>query len=263
MKRVRDIRDSEVAPLWAVYFNGCTPEQKLELRNRLATHYYPLVTRIARRFVSRLPRSVEIDDLISAGSIGLLAAFEGFRPELGSPFVPYAERRIQGAIQDSLRSNDWVPRLARNRYRQYQKTLETLRFELGREPSREEIRDRLKMSTEEYESFLLDAQSNRLMLSLDDEKEKTTDNSDGGNRIIDGIEDQSAVDLSADAERLDYMSHLLSSLTDEERAVLVLYYFEDMTMEDIAKEAGLSESRICQIHGKALKYLLHKFSQYA
>jgi RNA polymerase sigma factor for flagellar operon FliA len=112
-------------------------------------------------------------------------------------------------------------------------------------------------------SFLLDAQSNRLMLSLDDEKEKTTDNSDGGNRIIDSIADQDAVDLSADAEQLDYMSHLLNSLTSQERAVLVLYYFEGMSMKDVAKEAGLSESRICQIHGKALKYLLHKFSQYA
>ncbi len=251
---MKKIRDEEVAPLWAAYFDGCTPEQKLDLRNRLAAFYFPLVRYHAERLASTLPASVDVDDLVSTGSFGLIEAVEKFDPTRGFQFKTYAAARIRGAILDGIRETDWVARLVRIRKRQYNTAVAALRIELGRDPFNEEIRAKLKMTRAEYEAFLPDAQSEISVFSLYDES-GGSETEESGLQMIDLIDDKRAPSPLTISLQEDNFRWMLLALPRIERTILLLYFGCGMTMQEVAEELAITESRVCQIYSRALERL--------
>jgi RNA polymerase sigma factor for flagellar operon FliA len=199
-----------------------------------------------------VPPSVEIDDLVSSGVVGLMDAVEKYDPTRDTKFETYAVSRIRGAIVDDLRSLDWVPRSVRRKARLLEEAYSHLEGELHRPASDEEVSNRLNISIEELRNITEDVASAGL-LSLDDfvgnqDGEKTT-------RVIDLVCSRRSDSPSANIE-VEEMTEVLAgailNLPDKERTVLALYYYEDMTLKEIGRTLGVSESRVSQIHTKAM-----------
>jgi RNA polymerase sigma factor for flagellar operon FliA len=221
-------------------------------RNLLMEHYRPLVKYTAERLRSKLPEKVELDDLISAGIFGLMDAIDAFDPTRGVKFETYCAPRIRGSILDELRSMDWVPRLVRARAHQLAKATHSLEMHLGRKPDEQEIAEELEMDMEEFSRLLRDANAASLV-SLntkcgDDESEKDV-------REIDVIKDQRSQDPVLEAQKRDLKNLLTKGLTRAERLIIVLYYYEEMTMKEIGATLDLSESRVSQMHSSIVARL--------
>jgi RNA polymerase sigma factor for flagellar operon FliA len=221
-------------------------------RNLLMEHYRDLVKYCAERLHSKLPDKVELDDLISAGIFGLMDAIDAFDPTRGVKFETYCAPRIRGSILDELRSMDWVPRLVRARAHQLAKATHSLEMHLGRKPDEQEIADELEMDMEEFSRLLRDANAASLV-SLntkcgDDESEKDV-------REIDVIKDQRSQDPVLEAQKRDLKNLLTKGLTRAERLIIVLYYYEEMTMKEIGATLDLSESRVSQMHSSIVARL--------
>jgi RNA polymerase sigma factor for flagellar operon FliA len=243
---------------------GCTPEelvglwqsfyktQSPEIRETLIQNYLYLVRYVAGKMAMSVPPSVEIDDLVSAGVVGLIDAIGKYDPGRDTKFETYAVSRIRGAIVDDLRSLDWVPRSVRRKARMVEEAYSQLENELGRAASDSEICRKLNMSVNEFRTTVEEIVSAGL-LSLDDfvgnqDGERTT-------RVIDLVCSKDGVSPSAPLE-VDEMKEILANaimnLPDKERTVVALYYYEDMTLKEIGRTLGVSESRISQIHTKAM-----------
>jgi RNA polymerase sigma factor for flagellar operon FliA len=221
-------------------------------RNLLMEHYRDLVKYCAERLHSKLPDKVELDDLISAGIFGLMDAIEAFDPTRGVKFETYCAPRIRGSILDELRSMDWVPRLVRARAHQLAKATHSLEMHLGRKPDEQEIAEELEMDIEDFSRLLRDANAASLV-SLntkcgDDETEKDV-------REIDVIKDQRSQDPVLEAQKRDLKNLLTKGLTRAERLIIVLYYYEEMTMKEIGATLDLSESRVSQMHSSIVARL--------
>jgi RNA polymerase sigma factor for flagellar operon FliA len=221
-------------------------------RNLLMEHYRDLVKYCAERLHSKLPDKVELDDLISAGIFGLMDAIDAFDPTRGVKFETYCAPRIRGSILDELRSMDWVPRLVRARAHQLAKATHSLEMHLGRKPDEQEIAEELEMDMEEFSRLLRDANAASLV-SLntkcgDDESEKDV-------REIDVIKDQRSQDPVLEAQKRDLKNLLTKGLTRAERLIIVLYYYEEMTMKEIGATLDLSESRVSQMHSSIVARL--------
>lgn len=221
-------------------------------RNLLMEHYRDLVKYCAERLHSKLPDKVELDDLVSAGIFGLMDAIEAFDPNRGVKFETYCAPRIRGSILDELRSMDWVPRLVRARAHQLAKATHSLEIHLGRKPDEQEIAEELEMDREEFSRLLRDANAASLV-SLntkcgDDESEKDV-------REIDVIKDQKSQDPVLEAQKRDLKNLLTKGLTRAERLIVVLYYYEEMTMKEIGATLDLSESRVSQMHSSIVARL--------
>lgn len=244
---MKKIRDADYAELWAAYGKTKDPEVKA----RLTEAYFPLVRYIAERLSSTLPASVDADDLTSMGTFGLIEAIDRFDISRGFQFKTYCTARIRGAILDSLRTNDWVPRLVRLRVNLVEKTLRRLHADLGREPTTLEMADALGMSLDQFRELCEEA-SPISMLSLTDE---TADDAEGGSRMIDLVRDEKGLDPRREQQRHDVQDLLFKNLSDKEQTILKMYYYEGLSMREIATMLRLTESRICQIHAKVLKRL--------
>jgi RNA polymerase sigma factor for flagellar operon FliA len=245
---MKKIRDSDYADLWASYVQRKDPEVKA----RLVEAYFPLVRYIAERLASTLPASVEVDDLVSMGTFGLIEAIDRFDLSRGIQFKTYCTNRIRGAILDNLRTNDWVPRLVRLRTNLVDKTLRRLYGELGREPTDPERASALNMNMQQYEALRKEA-SPTAILSLTDE---SGDDPEGnGNRMIDVIGDEKGIDPNDTQQRTMVRELLFRSLTEKERIVVQYYYYEGLSMREIAQMLRLTESRVCQIHSKVIRRL--------
>ena len=221
-------------------------------RNLLMEYYRDLVKYCAERLHSKLPDKVELDDLISAGIFGLMDAIDAFDPTRGVKFETYCAPRIRGSILDELRSMDWVPRLVRARAHQLAKATHSLEMHLGRKPDEQEIAEELEMDMEEFSRLLRDANAASLV-SLntkcgDDESEKDV-------REIDVIKDQRSQDPVLEAQKRDLKNLLTKGLTRAERLIIVLYYYEEMTMKEIGATLDLSESRVSQMHSSIVARL--------
>jgi len=221
-------------------------------RNLLMEHYRDLVKYCAERLHSKLPDKVELDDLISAGIFGLKDAIDAFDPARGVKFETYCAPRIRGSILDELRSMDWVPRLVRARAHQLAKATHALEIRFGRKPNEQEIAEELDMDVEEFSRLLRDANAASLV-SLnnkcgDDEDEKDV-------REIDVIKDQRSQDPVLEAQKRDLKNLLTKGLTRAERLIIVLYYYEEMTMKEIGATLDLSESRVSQMHSSIVARL--------
>ena len=244
---MKKIRDADYAELWAAYTKKQTPEVKA----KLIEAYFPLVRYIAERLASTLPASVEVDDLTSMGTFGLIEAIDRFDVSRGFQFKTYCTARVRGAILDSLRTNDWVPRLVRLRVNLVDKTLRRLHADLGREPTAVEMADTLGMSQDGYRALREEA-SPISMLSLTDE---SADDPEGGSRMIDLVRDEKSIDPREEQQKIDVKELLFKHLSEKEKTIVAMYYYEGLSMREIATMLRLTESRICQIHAKIIKRL--------
>ena len=221
-------------------------------RNLLMEHYRPIVKYTAERLHSKLPDKVEVDDLISAGVFGLMDAIDAFDPGRGVKFETYCSSRIKGSILDELRSMDWVPRLVRARAHQLAKATQSLETHLGRKPTEKETAEELDMDMEEFNRLQRDANAVSLV-SLN------TKYGDGDGekdiREIDVIKDKKSRSPLVEAQKRDLKNLLTKGLTRAERLIIVLYYYEEMTMKEIGTTLDLSESRVSQMHSSIIARL--------
>ncbi len=225
------------------------PENKSdsEQYEKWVTEFAPLLRYLAHRLAFRLPPYLDVDDLIQAGVIGLMDAVQKYDPTKETQFKTYAEFRIRGAMLDTLRSLDWVPRSVHEKVHLFQKTYDQLVRDLGRAPEESEIAKALSMTDEAYEKFLFQAKGVSL-LRLEDL----------------GIAEDSPFDSIVDPQAEDPFSQLLAQdtrqalmeaighLPEKERGVISLYYIEELTMKEIGKALNVTESRVCQLHTQAI-----------
>lgn len=223
-------------------------------RDRLVQETLPLVARVASAIGSRLPHSVERSDLTQAGVLGLLDAAEKFDQAKGVRFRTYAELRIRGAILDSLRSLDWVPRSLRRQRRELQRAESLLEAKLGRTPTDEELASVMELSLAE-----LGAARERVRRA-----EVASFGKESFDRVVALTIDPSSPDPHELLERREIESLLartIEKLPVKERLVLTLYYHEELTMKEVGRVIGVNESRVSQIHGKAVEKLRHRLRQ--
>jgi RNA polymerase sigma factor for flagellar operon FliA len=242
-KEVKDIRH-----VWNEYRKHRTEE----LRNVLMEHYLHLVRYNAERIHAKLPDEVELDDLMSAGIFGLMDAIAAFDMDRGVKFETYCAPRIRGAILDELRSMDWVPRLVRSRAHKLDGVTRQLEVELGRTPTNEEIARRMKIPMSEFEKLAKDASAVGVV-SLSRKWFETDSNKDV--REIDVLEDKRGADPVREIQRKDLKELITKGLSRAERLIIILYYFEEMTMKEIGATLDLSESRVSQMHSSILARL--------
>src|SRR3954470_16709503 len=229
--------ETDVQQLWHSYH----ADRTVEARNRLVERYLHLVNHNAERIWSRLPDGVELDDLISAGIFGLMDAITAFDPTRGVKFETYCVPRIRGAMLDELRTMDWVPRLVRSKATKLEEARKTLEAQLGRPPSIEELAQKLSVSLDEMQSIVGEATAVSLV-SLNKKWYETDSYKDV--REIDILEDKKAEDPTHRLQNRDLMRLVTRGLNRNERLIIILYYYEDMTMKEIGVTLDLSESRV-------------------
>ncbi len=244
-------RIETVGELWGDY--RLAPDRSA--RDRLILHYSPLVKFVAGRVMSRLPDSVDQADLVSYGILGLIDAIEKYDPERGVKFETYAVPRIRGAILDELRSIDWVPRSVRAKARAADQAYNKLEHKLRRSPTDEELATELGLTPQELDSLL--RQTTRAgILQLDEMLFGQQGPSTLGDTLADTGDGPVAVVEKNETRRL--LARAISSLGDRERTVLTLYYYEGLNLAEIGQILGVTESRTCQIHTKAVHQLRHR-----
>jgi RNA polymerase sigma factor for flagellar operon FliA len=222
------------------------------VRNVLMERHYPLVKYIAERLLQTLPKSIELDDLISAGLFGLMDAIRGFDPERGIKFKTYCTTRIRGSILDQLRSQDWVPRLVRLKASKIDKTLQRLTAEYGREPTHAELAEALELTHTEL-AIEIGKATAKSMYSLSDRWEDRDD--DSSLEKVDVLEDKKSTDPMDEIHKSDLMTYMTRSLTHKERFIIEQYYRVGHTMREIGEMLSLTESRVCQIHTNVMNRL--------
>lgn len=240
--------DIDIPQLWRDYRANPT----LELRNQLVENYLYLVKYNAERIWARLPDGVELDDLMSAGVFGLLDAIEAFDLERGVKFETYCVPRIRGAMLDELRTMDWVPRLVRSKQSKMEEASKELEVSLGRKPTHEELAERLGVPLEQIQAFVSEATAVGLV-SLNKKWYETDSYKDV--REIDILEDKKAEDPTNRIQNRDLMRLVTRGLNRNERLIVILYYYEEMTMKEIGATLNLSESRVSQMHSSILARL--------
>ncbi len=246
--------DLDVQQLWRDY----RASPSVEMRNQLVELYLPLVKYNAERIWSRLPEGVELDDLISAGVFGLMDAIEAFDLERGVKFETYCVPRIRGAMLDELRTMDWVPRLVRSKASRLESTRKRLEAEIGRPPRPDEMAFRLGVSIEDFEKIQGDATAVSLV-SLNKKWYETDSYKDV--REIDILEDKKAEDPTHRLQNRDLMRLVTRGLNSNERLIIIVYYYEDMTMNEIGATLDLSESRVSQMHSGIVSRLQAQLAQ--
>ena len=227
------------------------------LRNRLMEVYLPIVKFNAERIGAKLPDEVDGDDLMSAGVFGLVHAIDSFDLRRGVKFETYCAPRIRGAILDELRMMDWVPRLVRSRAAKLDSANRTLKAELGRSPSEDELAQRLNVTPAEFDKLTRDGQTVSLV-SLSRKHYETDSSKDV--REIDVLEDKRGRNPLVETQKRDLKELVTRGLSRAERLVLILYYYEAMTMREIGTVLDLSESRVSQMHSSILDRLKSQFT---
>jgi RNA polymerase sigma factor FliA len=252
-----DDSSASVAEIWADYKQHGTREA----RERLILHYAPLVKFVAGRVAAGLPQNIEQSDLVSYGIFGLIDAIDKFDPARGYKFETYAISRIKGAIIDELRSIDWVPRSVRAKARAIERAYSKLENELRRSPEDREVAAELGMSEEELAGILSQI-SFVGIVALDELLSASADRS-GGATVGDTIADRTnnPVEAFESEEMRHVLADAINRMPDRERLVLTLYYYEGLTLAEIGAVLGVTESRVCQIHTKAIFQLRGRLSE--
>jgi RNA polymerase sigma factor for flagellar operon FliA len=241
--------------LWRRY-KGSADERA---RERLVVAYSPLVKYVAGRMASGLPAHVEEADLISYGLVGLISAIERFDLSREIKFETYAITRIKGAIIDELRSIDWVPRSVRARAREIERVNSKLEHQLQRAPTDDEMATELSISTDEFQELLLQI-SNSSVAALD-ELWTVSDSSGDQVSLLDTLQDPGAPDpahVVDTTELKDRIADSIARLPEREKLVVALYYYENLTLREIGEVLGVTESRVSQLHTKAVLRLRSK-----
>ncbi|KPC53479.1 RNA polymerase sigma factor FliA [Amantichitinum ursilacus] len=218
--------------------------------DRVARHA-PLVKRIAYHLVSRLPASVEVEDLIQVGLIGLMEAARNFDPNAGVQFETFATQRIRGAMLDELRSADWAPRQTRKNMRDIEKAIHALEQKLGRAPHEAEVATSMSMPLDEYQAMLADARGHQLVYYEDFEDEDENDQ-------LDQFTADHHANPLAQLEDSGFKKLLIEGialLPEREQLVMALYYDEELNLKEIGAVLGVTESRVSQLHSQAVARL--------
>ncbi len=222
------------------------------LRDRLILTYAPLVKYVAGRLGSGLPAHVDESDLVSYGLLGLISAIERYDPERDIKFETYAMARIKGAIIDELRALDWVPRSVRSRAREIERAIAELESRLGRAPTDEEIATKIGITTQELEESLTDI-SRSSIAALD---ELWSGSGEGDQvSLLDTIEDTTGprpAEALDETELREALADAIARLPEREKLVVTLYYYEELTLREIGEVLGVTESRVSQLHTKAV-----------
>jgi RNA polymerase sigma factor for flagellar operon FliA len=240
---------ADIEQLWIEFKEDPTDQ---ELRNRLVEIYLPLVKYNGERIWARLPDGVELDDLISAGVFGLMDAIDAFDLSRGVKFETYCVPRIRGAMLDELRTMDWVPRLVRSKASKLNEAMKNLEARLGRSPDEIELAEELGITVPELEKMMLDANAVNL-ISLNKKWYETDSYKDI--REIDILEDKKGEDPTRRVQKNDLMRLVTKGLNRNERLIIILYYYEELTMKEIGATLDLSESRVSQMHSSIMQRL--------
>jgi RNA polymerase sigma factor for flagellar operon FliA len=223
------------------------------VEHRSAVEFAPLVKKIAYQLAAKLPASVQVEDLMQAGMIGLLDAIGHFDATQGAQFETYASQRIRGAMLDELREIDWVPRSVRKNARGIESAMTSLQQSLGRAPTEQEIADCMQVSLAEYQTMLADAKGHQLLyyedFHNDDGDPIELNLSDGRPNPFETIQDDGMRRALIEA---------IDELPEREKLMMAMYYQEDLNLKEIGAVLGVSESRVCQIHSQAVMRLRSK-----
>jgi RNA polymerase sigma factor for flagellar operon FliA len=244
----RALSERPIDEIWREY--RATPTS--EVRHFLIARHLDLVAYAAERLHKRLPSEVEINDLKSAGAFGLMDAVESFDPDRGVKFETFCTQRIRGAMFDELRSMDWVPRLVRSRTAKVDKVRKSIEMETGNRPTEEEVASRLNVSGDEFEKLQKDSRPVS-MVSLTRKCFETDSSKDV--REIDVVEDGRQENPLQAVQKQDLQALITKGLSRAERLIVILYYYEEMTMKEIGATLDLSESRVSQMHSSILARL--------
>jgi RNA polymerase sigma factor for flagellar operon FliA len=250
-------QDPEVVALWERFKQDADPAT----RERLILQYSPLVKYVAGRVSVGLPATIEHGDLVSYGMFGLIDALEKFSLDKGVKFETYAIARIKGAMIDELRSVDWIPRSVRTKARDVEKALTRLEARLERTPTEQELADELGVAVKDLRQTLTQV-SLVSLVALDESLAGGEDNE--RQALIDTLQDPRAPDPEASFEEQELRGLLAESvnrMSEREKTVIVLYYFEGMTLAQIGEVLGVTESRVCQLHTKAVLGLRAKMAE--
>ena len=249
--------ESQIERLWAQYKEHATRE----VRDQLIVHYSPLVKFVAGRVAAGLPQNIEQSDLVSYGIFGLIDAIDKFDPGRGYKFETYAISRIKGAIIDELRSIDWVPRSVRAKARAIERAYSKLENELRRSPEDKEVAAELGVTEDELATTL--GQISFVgVVALDELLSAGSERGSGatvGDTIAGGGHDP--VEVFESEEMRQVLADAINRMPDRERLVLTLYYYEGLTLAEIGNVLGVTESRVCQIHTKAIFQLRSRLSE--
>jgi RNA polymerase sigma factor for flagellar operon FliA len=220
-------------------------------KNSLLEQHVPLVKKLAHQMKAKLPPSVEVDDLVQAGMMGLLDAINRYEETHGAQFETYAVQRIRGAMLDELRSNDWLPRSVRQNSRKIEEAIQKLVQQKKRQPQEAEVAEQLKMSLVEYQSLLADCGGNQLIFFEDFHHH---DEGDHGHFLDRHQIEEGAEPLSAliDAGFREAIIEAITALPEREKLMMGLYYEQEMNLKEIGAIMGVSESRVSQLHSQAI-----------
>jgi RNA polymerase sigma factor for flagellar operon FliA len=247
--------DLEIMEVWRQF--KIDPDRQ-DLRNRLVERYMPLVRYNGERIWARLPEGVELDDLVSAGIFGLMDAIEAFDLTRGVKFETYCVPRIRGAMLDELRTMDWVPRLVRSKASKLTEATKTLETRLGRHPTEIELSTHMSLSLADLEKMMVEASAVNL-ISLNKKWYETDSYKDV--REIDILEDKKGEDPTRRIQKNDLMRLVTKGLNRNERLIIILYYYEELTMKEIGATLDLSESRVSQMHSSIVQRLQHQLGR--
>lgn len=242
----------EVLALWNRYAVARTEE----MRNHLIEYYMPLAYQTAEKMARNLPQNVDTGDLIMAASLGLIDAIEKFEPERGNKFETYCCIRMHGAIIDDLRRMDPVPRQIRYQLHQLSRAREEMEIQLGHEPSNEELADYMKLTHEQFDHLLSEVNI-KAMFSLDQKRDRDDDHELGPMDTLADTRTESPID---ELQRNEIKELAIRGLSAMERQILIMKYYDNLSLAEIGAVLDISESRVCQIHQQILGLLRQKFS---
>lgn len=232
---------------------------KRNQKEELIREYAPLIKFVAQKIAVRLPPNIELDDLISAGSIGLMDAIDKWDPSRDNKFKTYAEFRIRGSILDELRAQDWVPRSVRDKSKALDRCIAQLEIDLGRSPTDEEISAKLNMPMEEFHGLVNQVRPVSL-LSIDDQPTFSDSDKKSISNLLEGSKSGNPFNQLNVKVIKDVVAKAIEELPERQRLVLSLYYFEDLNLKEIGQVLRVTESRVSQLHAQAVTRLRAKLA---
>lgn len=250
--------EASIMSVWRDYKTSCS----MEARDRLILHYAPLVKYVAGRLYVRVPSNIEQADLVSSGILGLIDAIEKFDLSKNIKFETYAIARIKGAIIDELRALDWIPRSVRLRAKELERVYALLEGRLKRAPTDDEVAKELKVSKAKLRDMLSRIGSTAVVAL--DETFSVGKDKEGRVGLIDIVEDKTSVEparMFEIGEMKELLAHAIDRLPEREKTVIALYYYEGLTLKEIGEVLGVTESRVSQMHTRAILQLRAKLKQ--